>query len=223
MSMFLGPIHFVMFNKIKIAAGRASAVIAAFEEKFPAETGETVKAALPDGPVDFGDRDLEDILGGNPIHQFLQSLIDKVETTEAALVTALLYRFPEEGKAILEEAFRGHGAATAKTLQGESAAQAGDLGSIENLLAQHYLEGLPCDPGGSYQANGDGSMDVAHSDCLHIPKWESAGAPVEVMCELMDAWVEGFAAAVVPGVKMERTEAIVKGASSCRCRFTTAG
>lgn len=214
MSMFLGPIHYIMFNKIKIAAGRAAAVISAFEKKYPAEAGETVQAALPDGVVDFGDAPLEEILGDNPIHSFLQSLIDKVETSEASLVTALLYRFPDEGKEILMEAFRSHGAETAVAQEAESAGQ-----GVENMLMQHYLEGMPCDQVSSYRTDGNGSTIVEHSDCLHKNKWESAGAPFETMCELLDTWVEGFASAVKPGVKLERTQAIAKGDSLCSCKL----
>jgi len=217
MSMFLGPIHYMMFNKIKIAAGRAAAVISAFEKKYPAETGETVQAALPDGVVDFSGAVLDEILGDKPIHGFLQSLIDRVETSEASLVTALLYRFPDDAKELLTDAFRSHGAETASAVQAESAGQ-----SVENMLMQHYLEGMPCDPGGSYQTDGNGSITVEHSDCLHKHKWESAGAPFETMCELLDAWVEGFAAALEPGIKLERTQAIAKGDPKCSCKLTHA-
>ena len=215
MSMFLGPIHYIMFNKIKIAAGRSKAVISTFGKKYPTETGETVQAALPDGPVDFGNAPLDDILGDNPIHSFLQSLIDKVETSEAALVTALLYRFPDDGKELLLESFKSHGTETAKALEAESAGQ-----GIDNMLMQHYLEGMPCDQVSSYQTDGNGTMIVEHSECLHKPKWESAGAPFETMCELLDMWVEGFASVVKPGVKLERTQAISKGDSKCSCKLT---
>ena len=215
MSMFLGPIHYIMFNKIKIAAGRSKAVISAFEKKYPAETGETVQAALPDGVVDFGDTPIEELLGDNPIHSFLQSLIDKVETAEASLVTALLYRFPDDGKKLLTESFKSHGAETALSLEAESAGQ-----SVDNMLMQHYLEGMPCDQVSSYQTDGNGSTVVEHSDCLHQNKWESSGAPFETMCELLDSWVEGFAAAVKPGIKLERTQAIAKGDSKCSCKLT---
>lgn len=219
MSMFLGPIHYVMFNKIKIAAGRAAAVISLFEEKHPEQTREAVQAALPDGVVDFGGRSLEEILGDNPIHQFLQSLIDRIEQSEATLVTALLYSFPDDGKALLMEAFRAHGARTAKTsIDGDEQARGADL--IEKTLSLNYLEGMPCDPGGSYMKNGNSAIEVTHSDCLHMRKWESVGAPVETMCELLDAWVEGFIDAVSTGAKLERTQAIAKGASGCSCRLT---
>ncbi|MFQ5432699.1 MAG: L-2-amino-thiazoline-4-carboxylic acid hydrolase [Nitrospinota bacterium] len=217
MSMFLGPIHYMMFNKIKIAAGRSAAVISTFEKKYPAETGETVQAALPDGVVDFSGAVLEEILGDSPIHGFLQSLIDKVEISEASLVTALLYRFPDDANELLMDAFRSHGAETASAVQAESPGQ-----SVENMLMQHYLEGMPCDQVSSYRTDGNGSTIVEHSDCVHKNKWESAGAPFETMCELLDAWVEGFAAALAPGVKLERTEAISKGASQCSCKLTQA-
>lgn len=220
MSMFLGPIHYIMFNKIRVAAGRSLAVIETFKKKYPSETEETVKTALPEGVSDFGDTPLEELMGDNPIHQFLQGLIDKVETDEATLVTALLYRFPDDGRELLLEAFRSHGAETAeKALAGNGNER--DLNTVVNMLGEHYLEGMPCDQVSSYDSNGENSIEVTQSDCLHMPKWESAGAPVETMCELLDGWVAGFANAVSPGIKMERSAAIVKGADACRCLITS--
>ena len=217
MSMFLGPIHYLMFNKIKIAADRSRHLVEAFAAKYPSETEETVKAALPDGLPDLEGKDLAEILGDNPIHQFLQSLIDKVETAEAGLTMAFLYRFPDDGREITLEAFRSHGAKTAEQVTGGQAGN-GDLNTLYNLLSQHYLEGMPCDVVSSYNPNGN-NMEVLHTDCVHKPKWESAGAPVELMCELMDAWVEGFARAVNPAFTLERKSAISKGADACSCNI----
>lgn len=218
MSMFLGPIHYMMFNKIKIAAGRVQAVTEFFTNKFPEETAEIIKDAIPEGPVAFGEKPLDELLGDAPIHQFLQSLIDRVETSEATLVTALLYRFPDNGKKLLAEAFRNHGKETAQKAMDKNGAPSDDLNGATNLLSQSYLEGMPCDPAGSY-SNSDGVLEVTHSDCLHAPKWESVGAPKDLMCELLDEWVTGFAKAVNPQIKLERSGSIVKGASVCKCNL----
>ncbi len=216
MSMFLGPIHHLMYNKIKVAAGRAQSIIKTFKDKFGEEAEETIKAAMPDGPIDFGDTPLEELLGDNPIHQFLQSLIDKIETAEASLVTALLYRFPDESGELLKEAFAKHGGETAKADAGTTAG----LNEITSQLNQSYLEGMPCDPGGSFNQKDENSMEISHSDCLHKPKWDSVGAPADIMCGLLDSWVEGFAKALNPNAKVERGASLPKGSESCSCILT---
>lgn len=215
MSMFLGPIHYVMFDKIKTAAGRSRAVIDAFKNRFGVEAEETINATLPDGPVDFGDAKLEELLGDNPIHQFLQELIDRVETVEATLVTALLYRFPEESRELLSDAFRKHGEETAHKVANDGS-EAG-LQTIANSLGQIYLEGMPCDQVSSFSLKGERSMQVDHTNCLHREKWETVGAPTEIMCELLDEWVLGFARGLNSGAKLERQASISKGADTCTC------
>jgi len=217
MSAFLGPIHHMMFNKIKTAADRSRAVIELFREKHGEQADEIINAALPDGPVDFGDTSLEELIGGNPIHPFLQSLVDKVETAEATLVTALLYGFPENGRELLGDAFRKHGAETAEKVGGGLCETGAGVEAIANSINQIYLEGMPCDPGGSFSLQAENSLKVDHSACLHMPKWESVGAPVNVMCELMDEWILGFAKKLNPNAEMERLEAIAESAGSCSC------
>jgi len=221
MSMFLGPIHHMMFSKIKIAADRTRAVIDAFKGKFGADAEETIKAALPEGAIDFGDTPLEELLGSNPIHQFLQGLIDQIESAEGALVTALIYRFPDDGKDLLVSTYRNHGEEVAKKQSGGSDHGPLDLNGIANFLNQVYLEGMPCDVVSSYAQNDDGSMRVDHNDCLHRAKWENAGAPAEIMCELLDTWVEGCAKSLNPSAKIERESAIITGADKCTCTLST--
>lgn len=216
MSTFLGPIHYMMFNKIKIASDRSRFIMEAFREKHGSPADETLKSALPNGLVDFGDAPLDELLGDNPIHQFLQGLIDQVETAEATVVTALLYRFPDDAEQILEESFFEHGRRTGEKLIKDQP-NAAPLTVFQQVVGSNYLEGMPCDQVSSYRMLGKGSLEVTHSDCLHKAKWEEAGAPTHVMCKLMDKWVEGCAKAVSPGLSIKRDTSIVNGGTECRC------
>ncbi|MBI3582248.1 MAG: hypothetical protein HY098_09300 [Nitrospinae bacterium] len=216
MSAFLGPIHYMMFNKIKIASDRSRFILEAFREKHGQAVNETLKSALPDGLVDFGDAPLDELLGDNPIHQFLQGLIDHVETAEATLVTALLYRFPDDAETMLEEKFFEHGRLTGEKLV-KDRPNAAPLTAFQQVVGSNYLEGMPCDQVSSYRMLGKESLEVTHSDCLHRAKWEEAGAPTHVMCKLMDKWVEGCARAVSPGLTIKRIGSILDGATECRC------
>jgi len=216
MSAFLGPIHYMMFNKIKIAADRSRFVVEAFKEKHGAVADETVKAALPDGLVDFGQTKLDEMIGDNPIHQFLQGLIDGVEIAEAALATAFLYRFPDDAEQILEKAFYDHGFQTAKKLL-DGKPNGSPIQTFQQVIGANYLEGMPCDQVSSYQPQNKTSVEVSHSDCLHKMKWDEAGAPAHIMCKLLDKWVEGCAKAIDPTMTLSRSESIVNGATECRC------
>lgn len=218
MSLFLGPIHYMMFGKIKIAANRSRMIIDAFSAKYPAETAETVKAAVPDGIISFEGATLEQLIGDNPIHQFLQGLIDRIEVNEAALVTALLYRFPDDAEELLAKAFYDHGFSVAKQeLANHPAAPGQEMGLFQNIIGKNYLEGMPCDSVSSYRRTAPETLEVTHSDCLHGPKWDAAGAPAHVMCRLLDRWVLGCAQAINPKLTLTRGSTIVDGARECRC------
>ena len=217
MSMFLGPIHYMMFGKIKIAADRSKAAANAFTEAHGDEATEAINAALPDGLIDFGDRPLEELLGSNPIHQFLQSLIDRVEEAEATLVTALLYRFPDDAEELLKKTYREHGKACGAEQTGGDGN--GTLDDLVRGINQFYLEGMPCDAVSSYMGSGDG-LKVQHTECLHKPKWDAVGAPLHTMCGLMNEWVTGFATAINQNASLTLDESIIDGAGVCKSTIT---
>ncbi len=219
MSLFLGPIHYMMFGKIKTAADRSRRIIATFAEKYPVETAETVKAALPAGIIDLSNASLEELLGDNPIHQFLQGLIDKVEINEALLATALLYRFPDDAEELLAKAFYEHGFAVAREELQNAPAGADKFSLFQGIVQRHYLEGMPCDAVSHYRMTAPAALEVSHSDCLHHAKWEAAGAPFHTMCHLMDRWVLGCAHAIDPKITLTRSASIADGARACRCQI----
>lgn len=217
MSAFLGPIHYLMFGKIKTAADRSRLIIETFKAKYPAETAETVKAALPEGLITLEGVTLEELIGDNPIHQFLQGLIDRIEVNEAALVTALLYRFPDDAEKLLAKAFYDHGFSVAKRELGNSPAAGQEMAMVQNIVGKNYLEGMPCDSVSSYRRTAPETLDVTHTECLHGPKWDAAGAPAHVMCHLLDQWVLGCAQAVNPKIILIRDASIVDKARECHC------
>lgn len=217
MSLFLGPIHYLMFGKIKTAADRSRMIIDTFSAKYPAETAETVKAALPDGLISFEGVTLDELIGDNPIHQFLQGLIDRIEENEAALVTALLYRFPDDAEKLLAKAFYDHGFSVAKREIGSSPAAGQEMALFQNIVGKNYLEGMPCDSVSTYRRTAPDTLDVTHTECLHGAKWEAAGAPMHVMCHLLDQWVLGCAQAINPKITLTRSASIVDKARECRC------
>lgn len=223
MSAFLGPIHYLMFGKIKIAADRSRMIIDTFSAKYPAETAETVKAALPEGIIHLEGAALDELIGDNPIHQFLQGLIDRIEINEAALVTALLYRFPDDAENLLAKAFYNHGFSVGKRELATSPAAAGqEMALIQNIVGKNYLEGMPCDSVSSYRRTAPNTLDVTHTECLHSPKWDAAGAPAHVMCHLLDQWVLGCAQAVNPKITLIRDASIVEKARECHCSIALA-
>ena len=99
MSMFLGPIHYWLFNKIQLVEAREIEVALAFKEKYGDEVTALVDANCAEHRQYYDNATpLEDMIGATPIHQYLDGAIRQVETREAALLTALIGKYGDEAR-----------------------------------------------------------------------------------------------------------------------------
>lgn len=209
MSAFLGPIHYWMFKKIQTVESRAFAVASALEA---AGRGGEVRKLLDEYGARLEGRDLAEILGDNPIHQFLSGLIAKVEVLESRLVEAAGDDF---GKAL--KAAEEHGAKTAETAL-ENAAKPENFEQMYQIINDYQLEGMPCDPGAEVGMT-NGVMRYDHSTCNHMPNWRFTGVDVGRMCDLANAWLSGFIKGLNKDASFSVEKTIAKGAASCHAQL----
>ena len=106
MSMFLGPIHQWLYNKIQNGAERASAIEEAYKGAFGAEADAIISGLDENYPAFPVGIPLEDIIGDAQIHPFLMGLIRMVETREGALVKAFTDKYSDRA---VEIAIDGRG------------------------------------------------------------------------------------------------------------------
>lgn len=213
MSLFLGPIHHWMFNKILILESRAFSLATAME-------GAGVEnAAVAKAVCDYGEklagRDLAEMLGDNSIHQFLYGLIAKVQIFEAGLVDLAKDRFD-----LALKTAESHGRETALKAMKVSGAKTDSLEDIYRLIHDNQLEGMPCDPGAEIAASPPGKLGYFHSTCNHIQNWEYTGVDIKRMCVITNAWIRGFIAGVSSRASYEVKETLADGANSCKAEIT---
>ena len=96
MSMFLAPIHFMVYGKNQLQ----EQLIARIAERAAAEGWDTAEAL--DAYCSHEDRPLDAIIDVSNIHGWLSNSIADVEHRLAALVTELLFGHPER-LSVLEE------------------------------------------------------------------------------------------------------------------------
>ena len=219
MSMFLGPIHQWLYNKIEVGAGRASAIEGAFRGAFGAEAEGLIAGVDEKTPAFPTGLALEDIIGDSPIHGFLQGVIRMVETREGALVKAFVDKFGDKAKGVALEAAAAFGREVGEKAKGEIAQ--GNLESLFQALYDRMLDGMPCDQGAEPEIRG-GKLVIRQSECLHKKNWESAGAPLKVMCDITGAWIKGFLGTAAPGAAYEIEASVISGAGDCRYCITPA-
>jgi hypothetical protein len=213
MSLFLGPIHQWMFNKILILESRAFSIAKALESA--GVERDAVNKAVSEYGEKLAGQDLADMLGDNSIHQFLYGLIAKVQIFEASLVDLAKNSFD----AVLAVA-ESHGKQTASDGLKASGAKSASLEDIYRLIHDNQLEGMPCDPGAQTTSLSPGKIGYYHSTCNHIQNWEYTDVDIKRMCALTNAWIKGFIAGVNGTASYEVKETLAGGAKSCKAEIS---
>ena len=130
MSMFLAPIHFMVYGKNQLQ----EQLIAEIAKRAAAEGW--AEASALDAYCSREDRPLDAIIDVSNIHGWLSKSIADVEHRLAALVTELLFGHPER-LAVLEELAYEVGRKQA------APADAG-AGELFQYLTTHLVDGMPC-------------------------------------------------------------------------------
>lgn len=213
MSMFLGPIHHWLYNKIRIGAERALAIEDAFRHAFGAEADPILQEVDDSYPAFPTGLPLEDIIGDSPIHAFLQGLIGMVERREGALVKAFTERFGEKAKDAALKAAADEGRRVGKEAKGEIVD--GDIESVFRALYDRQLDGMPCDQGAQpeFQRN---RVLIRQTECLHSDNWKATGAPLDVMCAITGSWIKGFLSGAAPELDYKVEQSVIGGAAECQ-------
>ena len=131
MSMFLAPIHFMVYGKNQLQ----EQLIASIAERAAAEGWATAEAL--DAYCSHEDRPLDAIIDVSNIHGWLSNSIADVEHRLAALVTELLFGHPER-LSVLEEVAYEEGKKQAAPADTEA-------GELFQYLTTHLVDGMPCD------------------------------------------------------------------------------
>ena len=213
MSMFLGPIHQWLYNKIQNGAERAAAIEDAFKGAFGAEADALIAEMddkYPAFPVGIP---LEDIIGDAQIHPFLMGLIRMVETREGALIAAFTGKYADKAADLALATAEEFGKKTGDAAKAE--VNAGDMESIYKALYDRQLDGMPCDQGAQPQLSGD-KLIIRQSECLHSNNWKETGAPLELMCKITGAWMKGFLEGAASGVAYSIEDSVISGAGTCK-------
>lgn len=179
MSAFLGPIHYWLYNKIKVQEDLTAAI---------AEAGsQNGWAALKDGSlkaecVDNDLAPLETQIDTANIHGWLQARIDDAEARYARLVTEILKQEPRLEE-ITETAF----------LYGKSLRTTTETAmDAYRLLDESLLDGMPCDNVNQVTQNDARDFRWQRTADLHGKYWTDPAAPPDVYYLIREAMIRGM-------------------------------
>lgn len=198
MSLFLGKIHYWLFNKILWFNDLEDLILQLIKN----ENLDSLNI-IEEMNLKFGKRienkNLEEIIDLNNIHGWLQEQIFITEGRVAFLVHTLLENNPDNIKK-LEELFSNQGIIDGEKLSYE-------INSPEKVyreINEFLLDGMPCDRVDQIISKDEIHISWKKSHCVHKNIWEKENVSMEIFYNLRDSWIESFVKTLNPQMKYER-------------------
>jgi hypothetical protein len=192
MSLFLGKIHFWLFNKIVWFESLEENIFKLAEEKqLPVQQWQ--REIYNEFGEPAGKRPLEEIIDTSNIHGWLQKTIKSAELRQAALVTLIL----KENHSYLNDMIKMFEEQGEKEGMQRKAEQSPELPEeIYNILNDYILEGMPCDNVNSIINSTESEIQWHAVKCLHTELWEIVNGDVANFYKLREAWIKAFVEAL---------------------------
>lgn len=183
MSKNLGPIHYMMYNKVRFQNELCHKLLAKFKNVDMNEFNETI------GQPQSGE--LSEIIELSNIHGWLQGNVDKVELKLAYIVKKL----QENGvnQTDIEKVAFEHG----KTARVEANTKEEAWNSLNVIL----INGMPCDRVLSFDVSDDKFL-VKVEKSIHDVYWEQIGVINNIYNEIRNSIIEG----ALEGTKFDLNE-----------------
>ncbi|WP_018591850.1 hypothetical protein [Terrisporobacter glycolicus] len=189
MSLFLGKIHYWLFNKILWFEKLEDKIInlakeEGFEvEKLGAEIQNKYGEKLPNKP-------LEELIETSNIHGWLQNQIHCAERRMAAW-TKLLIEADEKNYSKLEEIYKSQGIVAANEIKSEGRLPFTPE-ELFNCINDYILDGMPCDRVNEVILKDEDKIEWVQRICVHKDIWEEVGCKVDYFYDLRNAWIKYF-------------------------------
>lgn len=188
MSLFLGKIHYWLFNKVLWFEGLEGKIIEFTKnegldvDKLEVKINQKYGEKLPN-------KKLEDMIDTSNIHGWLQGKIHSAEGRMAAWTNIILSNNKDvilDMKKIYAE--QGINAANeAKVKLNNITAE-----DIFNRMNDYILDGMPCDRVNEIISSNEDIVQWKRRICVHKEIWENEGISVEVFYNLRNEWINAF-------------------------------
>ena len=200
MSLFLGKIHYWLYNKIKWAEKMEDEIVVwAKDAELPVD--KWLDEAISKYGEATGDEPLEDVIDTGNIHGWLQERIKSAELRQAHLVTRLVEDKPESKEDIIK-LFENQGRQAAAAYEEEVNVPEDAFKALNDFI----IEGMPCDRVNKVISSDDDKYSWETTACLHKQYWDTVGGDITIFYQLRDSWVKAFIEALEPGFKYSKTD-----------------
>ena len=202
MSLYLGKIHYWLFNKIVWFEGLEEEIIDLAKNE-----GLDIESLSKDINNKYGEKlpklPLEEMIDTSNIHGWLQEKIHSAEGRLATWTGKLLEK--ENSKEKLEALYIRQGIKAAKEVkeEGKSLNTAVD---IFNSVNDYILDGMPCDRVNEVISQDEEKVIWKRRICVHKDIWEFANVDVNYFYDLRNLWIKSFVTEVNNEFKYTKDE-----------------
>ncbi|WP_415324475.1 hypothetical protein [Clostridium perfringens] len=198
MSLFLGKIHFWLFDKIKWFENLEEEVL-----KIAKERNMPVEEWVSYANLNFGEKTpnkpLDEIIDESNIHGWLEGRINSAESRCAYYITNMLKEDSEVKKELIE-LYENHGKINADECKGQIDGE--NILEVYNSLNDYILDGMPCDRINEILENSSEKIVWHMSRDLHERFWESVGGDVNEFHDLRNSWIKAFVKEINPKLEL---------------------
>ena len=188
MSLFLGKIHYWLFNKVLWFEGLEGEIIKLAKdkgidvEKLEAEINSKYGVKTPN-------KNLEDMIDTSNIHGWLQGKIHSAEGRMAAWTKVILEN-NQDYILDMRKVYENQGVNAAN--EAKESLENINAETIFNSMNDYILDGMPCDRVNEVIDSSEESIMWKSRVCVRKNIWENEGILVDVFYELREHWINAF-------------------------------
>ena len=189
MSLFIGNVHYWLFNKILWFEGLETEVINLGQSEnlnidvLSKEINQKYGEKLPNKP-------LEDMIDTNNIHGWLQEKIHSAEGRMAAWTSKIIEN-DKDALSKIENIYINQGIKAGNEVK-DNSEQIENAVDIFNKINDYLLDGMPCDRVNEVIVSEENIVKWSRSVCVHKNAWEKENVPVDLFYKLRSLWIKSF-------------------------------
>lgn len=190
MSKFLSPIHFWLFNKIKLSETLEKEIETTLYTKY----GDKINLIFSESINLFGafteNKSLDEIIDTSNIHGWLQDKISKSESRIAYIITKAQENFGCESLNLIKECYITQGKHCGT--ESKNSNTNGNALELFKSLNNYILDGMPCDNAHSLTTKTDDLTEWSANPLLHEQYWTKVNGNIDTFYKLRTLWIENF-------------------------------
>ena len=186
MSLFLGKIHYWLFNKILWFENLEEEII-----KIAKSEGLDIEGVKSEIEAKYGakleNKNLEEIIDTNNIHGWLQ---DRIHRAEGRMAAWTKFMIQNDKISALEKVYIDQAKEAASEVTSERAIE--NAPELFNCMNDYILDGMPCDHVNQVIESDEDAVKWVRRICVHKELWAEEGIDVDVFYNLRGLWIKEF-------------------------------